>query len=85
MKVTIEIDQTWARIARSPIYFIVAPLTGVSATFAPYFLYLSGKGKFFPGYEGIVAPLCIAVTFCVCLFYFSLGSAVARALRQDSK
>lgn len=85
MKVTIDIDQTWVRIARSPIYFIVAPLTGVSATFIPLFLYWSGKGKFFPGHEEIVVPLCIALIFCVCFFYFSLGSVVARALRQDLK
>jgi hypothetical protein len=58
MKVTVEIDQKWVTMARSPIYFIVSALTGVSVTFAPLFLYWSGKGKFFPGYERITVPLC---------------------------
>jgi hypothetical protein len=49
MKVTVEIDHKWVRIARSPIYFIVSALAGGSITFAPLFLYLSGKGKFYPG------------------------------------
>jgi hypothetical protein len=45
MKVTVEVDQKWVSLARSPIYFVVAALAGVSITFAPLFLYWSGKGK----------------------------------------
>jgi hypothetical protein len=85
MKVTVEIDEKWVRIARSPIYFIVSALTGVSVTFAPLFLYWSGRGKFYSGYEEIVVPLCFAVIYCVPIFYFRLGSVVARELRQDSR
>ena len=51
MKVTVEIDQKWVRLARSRLYYIVAGLTGVSVTFAPLFLYWSGKGTFYHGYE----------------------------------
>jgi len=85
MKVTVEIDQKWVTLARSPIYFIVAALTGVSVTFAPLFLYWSGKGEFYPGYRGVIVPLCFAVIYCVPCFYFRLGSAVAKELRQESK
>jgi hypothetical protein len=85
MKVTVEIDEKWVRIARSPIYFIVSALAGVSVTFAPLFLYWSGRGKFYPSYAEIVVPLCFAVIYCVPIFYFRLGSVVAKELRQDSR
>jgi hypothetical protein len=85
MKVTVEVDQKWVSLARSPIYFVVAALAGVSITFAPLFLYGSGKGKFYSGYEGIIVPLCFAVIYCVPGFYFGLGSVVAKELRRDSK
>jgi hypothetical protein len=85
MKVTVEIDEKWVRIAGSPIYFIVSALAGISVTFAPLFLYWSGQGKFYPSYEEIVVPLCFAVIYCVSIFYFRLGSVVARELRQGSR
>jgi hypothetical protein len=85
MKVTIDVDPMWVRIARSPIYFILSSLTGVSVSFAPLFLYWCGKGKFYPGYERIVVPLCFAVICLVPVFYFRLGNLVASELRQNSK
>ena len=83
MKITVEINPTWARMVRSPIYYIVAALTGVSITFAPLFLYWSGKGKFFPSYAGFVVPLCFAVIFLIPSFYMWLGSIVVKELRRD--
>jgi hypothetical protein len=85
MRGTVEVDQKWVRVTRSPIYFMVTALAGVSVTFAPLFLYLSGQGKFYPGYERITVPLCFAVIGCVNYFYFRLGSVVAKELRQNSK
>jgi len=85
MKVTVEIDQRWVRITRSPLYSIVSGLTGVAVTFAPLFLYWSGKGKFYPGLEWIVVPLCFAVIWAVVSFYFGVGNSMAKALRQASK
>ena len=85
MKVTVEIDPRWVRITRSPIYSIVTGLAGVSVTFAPLFLYWSGQGKFYPGYERIIVPLCFVVIYCVPSFYFRLGSVLAKELRQNSK
>ncbi len=81
-KVTIEINSRWVKIARSPIYFVVAALQGVAVTFAPLFLYWCGKGYYFFGYEWIVTPTCFALIYLISLFYFWLGSEVIRELRQ---
>jgi len=83
MTVSVEIDPRWAKIVRSPVYVVVSALTGVSVTFAPLFLYWSGKGRFFPGYEWLVVPSCFVVIFLVSSFYFVLGSKVARKLREN--
>jgi hypothetical protein len=80
--VTVEIDPKWVKIVRSPAYFVIAALQGGSVTFAPLFLYWCGQGKFFPGSERIVVPLCFAVIFLVPSFYFLLGGAVVKELRQ---
>jgi hypothetical protein len=80
-KVTIEIDSRWVKVVRSPIYWIVSALTGVSVTFAPLFLFWCGKGMFRDS-EWIVAPSCFAVILLVGLFYMSLGSAVIGEIRK---
>lgn len=84
-RVTIEIDSKWVKIVRSPVYFVIGTLQGVSVSFAPYFLYLSGKGLFYHGHEGIIVPLCFAVIFLVPAFYFVLGRDVIRELKQKSR
>jgi hypothetical protein len=85
MKVTVEIDQKWVRLARLPLYYIVSGLTGVSVTFAPLFLSWSGKGTFYHGYERTIVPLCFVVIYFVPGFYFAIGTAVAKELRTISK
>jgi len=84
MKVTVEIHPFWVKMVRSPIYIVVTALTGVSVSFALLFLYWSGKGKFYPGYERIVVPMCFAVIYLVPAFYIRFGSLVAAELRRDS-
>ena len=79
--VTIEINSKWVRVVRSPIYWIVAGLQGVSISFAPLFLYWSGRG-YFQGRQAIVTSLCFAIILGVQLFYFLLGAAVIKELRQ---
>lgn len=81
-RVTVEIDGKWVKIARSPIYWIVATLQGVSVTFAPLFLYWSGKGKMFPSYQWIIVPSCFATIFLVGFFYMRLGGVVIAELRR---
>ncbi|MFZ1916229.1 MAG: hypothetical protein WAU58_01555 [Terriglobales bacterium] len=80
--VTIEINSKWVKVVRSPVYWVVASLQGISISFAPLFLYWSGRGGYFPGLQAIVTPLCFAIIFGVQLFYFLLGAAVIKELRQ---
>ena len=82
-KITIEIDAKWRRLVRSPLYYVVAALQGVAISFAPLFLYWSGKGSFFPGSEWFVVPACFAMIFFVPLFYYRLGAAVVKELRKQ--
>jgi hypothetical protein len=81
-KVAIEIDSKWVKIVRSPIYWVVAAFQGIALSFAPMFLYRSGKQEFFHGYEWIVVPSCFAVIYLVGLFYMILGGAVITELRK---
>ena len=78
----IEIDSRLVKILRSPVYFAIVALQGISVTFAPLFLYWSGKGHYFRGLEWLVVPLCFAVIFLVPGFYFWIGGSVIRQLRQ---
>ena len=80
-KVSIEIDSRLVKIARSPLYLLISALQGISISFAPLFLYWSGK-RYFNGLEWLVVPLCFAVILVVSLFYFVLGGSVIRQLRQ---
>ena len=82
-KVTIEIDSRWVKVVRSPLYWIVAALQGVSITFAPLFLYWSGKGMF-RGSEWMIVPSSFAVILLVGFFYMLLGSAVVGELRKKT-
>ena len=82
-KVTIEIDSKWVKIVHSPLYWVVATLQGVAITFAPLFLYWSGRTSFFGGFEWIVVPSCFAVILLVGGFYIWLGGAVIRELRKQ--
>ena len=81
--IAVEIDSKWVKLVHSPVYWIVATLTGVAFTFAPLFLYWCGKGTFFPGTEWIVVPACFVMIYLVGMFYIALGSPVATALRKE--
>ena len=82
MTVTVEIDSSWVKFVRSPAFIVVSELSGVSISFAPYFLYLSGQGRFYHGRERLIVPLCFAVIYLVPFVYFRLGSAVIKELRK---
>ena len=84
MTVSIEVNSRWVKLIRSPLYYIVAAFTGVSISFAPLFLYWSGKGWFFPEHQRAIVPICFAVIFLVPFFYMSLGSMVIKELRRKS-
>jgi hypothetical protein len=90
-KITIQIDAKWKRIMDSPLYWIVATLTGVSVTFCPLFLYVLGGSNpyfggtkgFFVGYDIPLAILCFGVIYGVSTFYFSLAAATLTELRKN--
>ena len=82
MTVTMEVNSTWARIVRSPIYYLVAAFTGVSTTFCPLFLYWSGKGTFFPQWRWFIVPACFAITYLVPFFYLGLAAMLVKELRK---
>jgi hypothetical protein len=83
-KVTVEIDAKWAKIVRAPLMRIVSSLQGVAISFAPLFLYFSGKGMFFPGSQWFIVPLCFAIILLVGFFYLRLGGEVVAELRKRS-
>lgn len=83
--VTIEIPSKWAWFVRSPLYFLIASLVGVSVSFAPLFLYWSGKGWFYPSHARVIVPLCFALIYLVPWFYIVAGLAVANQLRRSPK
>ena len=83
-RVSIEIDAKWVKIVRSPLYWIVVALQGVSVSFAPLFLYWSGKGMFPHGSDWLIVPSCFAVILLVGFFYMLLGSAVIGELRKKN-
>ena len=83
-KVTIELDSKWVRVVRSPKFKVVASLQGVSVTFAPLFLYWSGKDRFLDGFGWSVGLLCFVIIYFVGSFYIRLGGAVIKELVQYS-
>jgi hypothetical protein len=58
----------------------LAAFTGVSITFAPYYLYKYGQD----GGETWEVAACFAVIYLIPGFYIKLGSDVIRAIRNKS-
>jgi len=82
--VTIQVSPLWAAVARSPLYWIIVGLQGVSVTFAPLLLYWSGRG-YLGASEWIVVPLCFAAIFLVPVFHFRIGGAAIQELRKPQR
>jgi len=84
-KITIELDAKWKRLANSRLYFVVSALQGVAVTFAPLFLYWSGRSRLplLSDHQWWFVPLCFAMIFLVPLFYYRLGNAVIKELRRQ--
>jgi hypothetical protein len=81
--VVVEIDSRWVKAVHSPVYWAVAALQGVALTFAPLFLFWSGRGRFFHGVEWIVVPVCFAMIYLVGMFNGALAAAVVKGLRKE--
>jgi hypothetical protein len=84
-KITIEIDRKWVRRVKSPWYWLVAALTGVSVSFAPLFLYQCGKGEYpYSEISWWLAPSCFAVIYLVPSFYFWLANEVIADINRQT-
>lgn len=79
-KVTIELDEVWVKRIQSPWMFWVQALQGVALTFAPFFLYMSGKPHWPAG--GLLAGVALGILWFVFGFYLFLGKAVLAELRK---
>jgi hypothetical protein len=79
-KVTIEIDAKWVRRVKSPFYWAISALTGVSITFAPLFLYRYGQN----GSETWKVLICFAVIYLVPLFYIDLAHEVITSIYRQT-
>lgn len=82
-EVTVTIPAVWLRRVKSPLMLIVCALTGVSITFAPFFLFQLGQAK-----SEIWNPLvllCFAVIYLVPGFYMKLAAVVLAQLYKMSK
>jgi hypothetical protein len=80
--VTIEIDSRWSKRVNSPLFRVVQTVQGVAVSFAPLFLYESGKG-WFRNYEYAVAGSCLAIIL-LGFFYIQLGGEIIRELRRKA-
>jgi hypothetical protein len=84
--ITVEIDSKWVKILRSPLFLVVGALQGVAFTFAPAFLYMSGKDWFlFRRFEWFIAPFCFASIVIVGWFYLLLGQAIVKQLHAPTR
>jgi len=79
-KITIQIDSKWVKVIHSKRYFVVGSLTGVSVTFAPIFLFVSGMHGFLHGFGWVLGLFCFAIIHYVGSFYIKLGGEVVREL-----
>lgn len=80
---TVEISPKWVSLIKSPLIWLIWSLQGVSLSFAPLFLYWSGKGYFSPQARWIVVTICFAVIVLEGLFFYSLGNHVIGQVRRQ--
>jgi hypothetical protein len=83
--VAVEISPKWVSLINSPLMWLVWALQGVALTFAPLFLYWSGKGLFVPAEQRIVMPLCFVVIFLEGFFFCSLANHVIGQVRRATQ
>ena len=85
--VTVEVDEKWVRIVNSPLYLIVASLTGVSITFAPLFLYWLAADTLaiLAPVKWILISICFAVIYLVPLFYIYFSGPVMKQIYKKNK
>jgi hypothetical protein len=82
--VAVTISPIWVSLINSPLMWVVWSLQGVAISFAPLFLYWSGRGEglFFSVPNWVVVLLCFAVIVGEGFFYLSLGNHVVGQVRR---
>jgi hypothetical protein len=81
---TVEINSLWTSLVRSPLMLVIWGFQGVSVSFAPLFLYWSGKGWFFPQARSIIVSACFLIIVFEGLFFMGLANHVVRQVRQQT-
>jgi len=74
----VQIDEKWVRRVNSPLYLLVATLTGVSVTFVPLCLYWLGLQQ--ARFADARVLLCLVVIYAIPLFYMRLAGDVIRQI-----
>jgi hypothetical protein len=79
--VIVKVDAKWRRRVKSPyIMGPIAALTGVSVSFATFFLFRCGQAEEFGVFEWIAVPSSFLIIYLVPGFYMSLASEVMSEL-----
>ena len=81
-KITVELDSKWERRVNSPLFWAVSALTGISITYAPFYLYRAGQDGLSES-SGWLVPTCFAVIYLVPLFYIRLGAEVIKSIHAQ--
>jgi hypothetical protein len=84
-KVAIQIDARWLRRVKSPLFWVVGGLQGVSVTFAPLFLLWAATGNFQITGRVFILSACFLSILLVGWFYLLLGHEVIRELAKQNR
>lgn len=85
--IPVRIDPKWLSRVRSPWFTLVAAFTGVSLSFAPFYLFWCGSSYQEHGpLEWVLVPSCFLLIYFVPDFYMSLaGEVLHQLIEQDRK
>jgi|GEM_PF-725207 len=77
----IVISAKWVRLIKSPLYYVVAALTGVSVTFLPIGMYMLGSSHV--EFWNPFVILCGLGIYIPTTFYFGLAAEVVRQVMKN--
>lgn len=81
-KVWVEVNANWVSRVRSPLFLLIAGLTGVSITFAPLGLVTLGSMTPWTTYHWLAAGTCFALIYFVPGWYMRLAGEVLKQLHS---
>ncbi|MFY9674235.1 MAG: hypothetical protein WB817_00950 [Terriglobales bacterium] len=83
--VLVKINPKWVSLINSPLMWLVWALQGVAISFAPLFLYWSGKGWFLPAERRFVVPVCFVMIYLEGFFFCGLANHVIGQVRRATQ